>query len=95
MQEIKNNSKETQILEKAILRYGVSAQLGMFYEELAELVLAVNRRKRGREDNVAEEIADVLIMIKQIMLIFGIKAKDVRKIRKQKIDRLEKRLNGG
>lgn len=85
---------EKAILNKAIQKYGVSAQLGMFHEETAELILAINRKSRGRDDNVAEEIADVLIMLAQIQLMFNIKSSNVRKIRQQKIQRLEKRLNG-
>ena len=59
-----------EILNKAIEHYGKEHQLGVAQEELSELVTAISHYKRGREHNVAEEIADVEIMLEQLKLIF-------------------------
>jgi NTP pyrophosphatase (non-canonical NTP hydrolase) len=55
------------IFDRAIRVWGVEAQWRMVQEECAELIAAVNRwsRGRGREDDVAEELADVAIMVEQ------------------------------
>lgn len=67
-----------EILQKAIDKWGVSAQLEMVIEECLELALSLQKLKRLRgnaeekEANVIDEIADVKIMIKQIEKIFPI-----------------------
>ncbi len=82
---------EKSIFHKAILKYGVSSQVGMAMEELAELIQALNKSMRDEPNNVPEEIADVEIMLEQLKLIFSCK-NDVEKIRKDKVKRLEGRL---
>lgn len=56
---------EKYIFEKALSHYGSEAQIKMLYEEMAELQLAVCKHGRGADnlDNIAEEIADVGIML--------------------------------
>lgn len=65
-----------EICGQAIERYGKENQLLQAAEELAELTQAISKAKRYKGqsyiDGVAEEIADVLIMITQIQMIFGI-----------------------
>lgn len=59
---------------KAIEHYGKELQQVVAMEELAELQQAISKAVRGKvdTDNLAEEIADVLIVIEQIKLIYGI-----------------------
>ena len=83
----------TDIYKKAIATYGVEPQRKMAIEEMAELTTALLHHKRGREANVAEEIADVRIMIAQLEIIFK-NGDDVQRIKKEKIDRLARRLFG-
>lgn len=62
------------VYEKAISKYGVNKQIWKFMEEVAELQEAVCKYLSGRIgfgfDNVAEEIADVTIMLEQLRLLF-------------------------
>lgn len=78
---------------KAVLRYGARHQMRMCVEECAELVNALCKYARYRcgEDEVATEIADVIIMCRQMCLIFGL-GKVNKEIRK-KLERLEKRMS--
>lgn len=57
----------------AIETFGKEAQLIMAMEEMSELIQALSKNMRGAEntDNIAEEIADVEIMILQLIEIFN------------------------
>ena len=65
---------EKYLFEKALAYYGPEAQIKMLYEEMAELQLAVCKNGRGADnlDNIAEEIADVGIMLDQMRLLFDV-----------------------
>jgi NTP pyrophosphatase (non-canonical NTP hydrolase) len=75
---------------RAIRRWGVDAQVGMAIEECAELIVALRHVDRGREADVASEVADVLIMCAQMACIVGIDkvASEVER----KLSRLSERL---
>ena len=83
------------ILEKAIEKYG-EKQLDQAQEELAELIVAISKYKRNAHKltiaNVIEEIADVNIMIKQVMMLLDIKEFEVKSEEIYKLNRLKKRL---
>ena len=83
------------ILEKAIEKYG-EKQLDQAQEELAELIVAISKYKRNEYkftiSNVIEEIADVNIMIKQVMMLLDIKEFEVKSEEIYKLNRLKKRL---
>lgn len=81
-------------LEKAIKTYGKDMQLNVAIEELSELIKEICKNKRGsnNRENIIEEIADCIIMIDQIAIIFGIKQSEIIKIMDEKLLRLEKRL---
>lgn len=72
----------------AVHQWGVASQVGMFHEEVGELLAAINRfdRKRATLDNVAEEVADVLIVTLQLARVFGVGI--VARHVARKIDRL-------
>jgi NTP pyrophosphatase (non-canonical NTP hydrolase) len=62
----------TQILKKAIETYGEEPQIRQCMEECAELISAIADYAESEEmdtDNIIEEMADVLIMCKQVELI--------------------------
>lgn len=82
---------EMEILTSAIKVFGEKAQEEMAIEECAELIQAINHKHRGREHNIAEEIADVEIMLEQLKIINGC-FNAVEKIRKAKVDRLFDRV---
>ena len=83
------------ILEKAIEKYG-EKQLDQAQEELAELIVAISKYKRNENkftiSNVIEEIADVNIMIKQVMMLLDIKEFEVKNEELYKLNRLKKRM---
>lgn len=61
------------ILSAAIKHYGATMQEDIAIEEMSELTQAIIHFRRGREHNIAEEIADVLIMLEQLMIIYDCK----------------------
>lgn len=78
---------ENQIMLAAIKTYGEKAQEEVAIEECSELIQAICHKHRGRKDNIAEEIADVEIMLEQLKIINNCAA-EVTEIHKQKIERL-------
>jgi NTP pyrophosphatase (non-canonical NTP hydrolase) len=92
--------EETQILvlSEAVTRWGEESQMGMAIEECAEFIVAARKVSRvgGREvkpdavTNLIDEIADVIVMMEQMAIIYGHEA--VRQRVKFKIDRLKTRL---
>ena len=80
-------------LNDAIRIYGKSAQVDMAIEEMSELHVALLHERRGRENNIAEEIADTEIMLQQLEMIFDV-SKEVETIKAEKLERLKERLKG-
>lgn len=84
---------EVMIFRKALGTWGAGAQITMVFEEMSELQKELCKKLRGKEnvDDIAEEIADVEIMLDQMKLLFNIGALvDVR--RSEKVARLAERL---
>ena len=81
------------LFEKA-LKYWGEAQIYMLFEEMAELQKAICKNHRGvdNRDNIIEEIADTLIMLKQMERFFRITEKEVSDAIQYKLDRLEKKI---
>lgn len=82
---------EHEILLTAIHSFGEEVQERQAIEECSELIQAICHKHRGREHNIAEEIADVEIMLEQLKIINNCDNK-VKEIRKFKIDRLYQRV---
>lgn len=66
------------ILQDAINTFGVDSQLDMAIEEMSELTKEICKIKRNEEgsihgslDALAEEMADVIIMLEQLKIIFS------------------------
>lgn len=84
-------------LREAIKIWGVPSQIGMFHEEIGELLQAVNKFDRKGDwesrDNLMEEIADVEIMIEQLKLIMKSNANaGVHVHKRKKLIRLKERI---
>jgi NTP pyrophosphatase (non-canonical NTP hydrolase) len=79
------------IFKMAIECFGGFEQERMAIEECAELIQAISHKHRGRPHNIAEEIADVEIMLEQLKIINGCQEK-VASIKKDKVDRLYDRI---
>lgn len=84
---------ERAVFRKALDTWGPEAQSLCLLEEMAELQDALCKYRRGRRttDDIAEEIADVEIMLDQMKLHFHIE-EDVDAQRAHKIARVEERL---
>lgn len=83
-----------EILQEAIDRYGTDAQLKMVLEEMSELQKEICKFWRGKNnrEQIAEEVADVEIMLEQVRIIFQIEDV-VDDYISQKISRLRDRLS--
>ena len=86
-----------QLLERVITANGMNKQLDIAIEEMSELMKAICKVKRHsytQEDylvNLAEEMADVEIILAEIKLLFDNDDK-VKEWKIYKLDRLEKQL---
>lgn len=95
-------------LEAAILKYGACNQIDIAIEEMSELTKALLKERRQAkkefdissaevfemiEDDIAEEMADVIIMLVQLQMIFKNK-KEVSRHISNKVERLKKRVEG-
>ncbi len=76
----------------AIEIYGIDAQMNLLQEECGELVVAISHYRRGRVtlEKVAEELADVMIVARQITL--GIGPLSVNRWIREKVTRLMVKL---
>lgn len=84
---------ERQILGRAVSFYGSEIQRVIAIEELSELQKELCKSLRGQTDrqHIAEEIADVQIMLEQMMILYELHY-DVATWRWKKVDRLHERL---
>lgn len=95
------NVNRKNILEKAVNTFGTDSQIDKTIEEMAELTKALlklrffyrNKSASNKKDvllcDVAEEIADVKIMIEQLEIIFGRYISLIDNFYDAKIKRLE------
>ena len=86
-------AEEVELYCDAIKKWGDQAQVMMVYEEMAELQKELCKNWRGRDniEQIADEVADVEIMLGQLELIYDISER-VRQHKAFKLMRLRKRL---
>ena len=86
---------DKELYQLALSTLGADAQTVMVFEEMAELQKELCKHARGAENRkaIAEEIADVLIMLEQMMILHNCEDL-VFQYKQEKKDRLEKRLRG-
>lgn len=78
------------IYAETLLKFGRDRQIDKLIEEMAELTKALLDYKYGLPHNVPEEIADVLIVLRQLIPLF----QDVNEWEKIKLKNLQKLLTG-
>ena len=87
---------EQEILKKAIETYGEREQSAVAMEECGELIRAINKMHRNQSvenrNELISEIADVKIMIEQLVLMYKLDPIDIQRMKYYKISRLEDRL---
>jgi NTP pyrophosphatase (non-canonical NTP hydrolase) len=78
-----------QTLHRAIMHYGEDLQQIVAMEEMAELTQQISKMLRhcGDLEHLAEEIADVQIMLDQLVMIYGCSL-EVGAWRGKKLERL-------
>lgn len=86
-----SGQQENEIFKSAVHWWGKEAQTDMMIEEMAKLTKAILNERRGRDHNIAEEMADVRIMLAQMEIIFQNAGEVEQKFRK-KIARLDQRM---
>ena len=84
------------IVYSAIARYGENAQVDVCIEEMAELTKALLKRRRGGDfgkirENIIDEIADALICIKQLTMLYLCHGEVQNRI-EYKLERLKNRM---
>ena len=88
------NDYDKQIFSEALDKWGEDAQINMFHEEIGELLQALNKYRRGRieRQELISEVADVLIMLGQLMVMYPMEMSLTEEIGR-KISRLVDRIN--
>ena len=87
------------VYQDALDTWGAEAQTKMLFEEIGELMQAICKASRVKNweqrikvwSNIAEEIADVKIMLEQMELLFNVE-EAVKNNMEEKINRLATRL---
>lgn len=90
-----------EIYKEALEKWGSAAQIEMLVEECSEVIQSIQKLKRSyysndderitqSESNVCEELADLNIMLEQMMLIFD--SSKISKFKNEKIERLKSRI---
>ena len=87
------------ILEENIKAHGVNEETVIAMEECAELIQAISKVRRygfggQHKDNLIEEIADVDIVITELMMMFDISQDEFYNVLDRKIKRIKNRLEG-
>lgn len=92
-----------EILQRAVNIYGKEAQTDMAIEEMSELSKALLKHRRAEKSpeswnyertkqSIYEEIADVIIMLTQLIIIYGGR-EEIQKDIESKVTRLAERLD--
>jgi len=99
MASVSSTDRERELYKRAIDAWGVDAQVEMVVEECSELILAIQKSKRGQGiKEIVDELVDVQVMVDQMKIILeqDNRINDFEHVWnttwKYKIDRLEKRL---
>ncbi|HJC73189.1 MAG TPA: hypothetical protein H9698_10430 [Candidatus Ruthenibacterium merdavium] len=84
------------MLTRAIKHFGREAQERMMFEEMSELQKAICKLSRGKGsiDDIAQEIADVEIMLEQMKILYQCE-ESAALWKHEKLERLRSLLNKG
>ena len=85
--------KYKQIYQRTLDKWGREAQFDQAVEECAELIAVLKHWRRGKvnEEQVVDELADVWLMVGQLVYMFG--EQRVACAVEQKVDKLAKLLD--
>lgn len=90
-----DEKRQSDIFRRAIEKYGINHQVVKALEEMAELQTEICRYgdKRTSVDKIAEEMADTLIVLFQLVQYLNLK-EVLKKMYNWKLEALEERLSG-
>lgn len=99
-----NNLKMIEDLLKIVNHYGIDKQLKYIHTEYFELDEAIldceyngcyfgEEYDRAYENHIAEEIADIMVMLKQFQYYYEITDKTIENIMKEKVQRQLERID--
>ena len=85
--------EERAIMFSALNTFGAAVQTIIAFEEMSELQKELCKNARGKDNKylIAEEIADVQIMLDQMILLYGVRG-EVNRQRALKLERLNERV---
>ena len=88
-------TRQSAICGKVVEMFGADLQQMVAIEEIGELLQAISKRARGKDnrDNLAEEIADVEIMLEQLKYIHNCPI-EVELWKAKKLDKLKSMVEG-
>ena len=69
--------------------YGKSHQVSKLLEEVGEFIETVIN---GDKENMVQEMADCMVMLKQFQYYYGIEDKEIEEVMKYKVERTIKRM---
>ena len=81
-------------IEQIAAHYGFTSQADMLCEESAEYMVALNKLRRGKSEayeHIKEEVADVLIVARQLRYLLGYE--EIDQIVNEKLDRQMRRIS--
>lgn len=84
---------QTEACEFLAKHYGLPSQESKIIEECGELIVAIKHKETGRatKEDVVSELADVIILSKQLEVLYG--SEDVTGEIHRKLQRQLKRIN--
>lgn len=87
-------NEEIEIIRSAIRKNGKTMQTVVAIEEMSELQKELTKyiRGLGNREHLKEEVADVLIMITQIQIMFALPDEEIKEVVDFKINRLKERM---
>jgi NTP pyrophosphatase (non-canonical NTP hydrolase) len=85
---------DSNIVDKSIEHYGSDLQTVVCMEECSELIQAISKMKRGKDnrDNLIEEMADVMICMDILKQVYGVSDNEIQNYVCQKQNRCIERM---
>lgn len=96
--QLKHFQGEVFELNEAVIKYEESKRnpIDIILNALEPFMAAMkNREQVDNLCDIKDEIADVMVMLKQIQLYYNISTDDIKEIMKQKVERQIKRIEEG
>ena len=85
---------DSNVVQNSIKHYGSDLQTTVCMEECSELIQAISKMKRGKDnrDNLIEEMADVMICMDILKQVYGVSDNEIQNYVCKKQDRCVGRM---